>query len=166
MIRSTVRPLSLATVFALILCAFAAEAAAESAALARSGRFGLGLGGSNLTSGVTGKLYLTENQAIQGTVGYWYSSRNGLSFSADYLFEAPAFVTHEALTLHWYLGAGASLGLFSWNANVGVSGVGGVALQLKPVPLEFAIELRPGVIFVGPNSGFHFGTGGAIRYFF
>lgn len=163
MTRQKIRTLSFASVLALMMCVFASEAAAETAALAKSGRFGLGLGGTNLTSGLTGKLYLADNQALQATVGHWWGW--GFSATADYLFEGPAFVTQDAFTIHWYLGAGASLGAFS-GFSIGVAGVGGVALQLKPVPLEFAIELRPTVLFVGSHGGFHFGSGGAIRYYF
>lgn len=162
--RRTTRRLSiLAAGAALFTVLVATEASADTAALAQSGRVGLGLGGSNLTSGVSGKLYLTENQALQGTLGYWWTW--GVAASADYLYEMPTLVSHEALTLHWYFGAGATIGSAFHAFALSVQGVGGLALQIREFPVEVAIELRPTVRILR-NPHVYLGTGGSIRYFF
>lgn len=135
-------------------------------ALAEAGRFGLGLGGTNLTSGISGKLYLGQRTALQAVAGTWWTW--GFSVAADYLWEQPNLVTHEAFTLHWYIGAGPTIAL--GNADFGLAGqaVGGLSFQLREFPLEITGEIRPTVAFVGHGgfTGFYFGSGGAIRYFF
>lgn len=135
--------------------------------LAETGRFGLGLGGSTLTSGVTGKLYLSGAFAAQATVGWWGGA--GLSGGVDIIVER-AFVKEPDFSIQGYLGGGVALGLFSVGNNAtvaGVAGVGGVGLHLDAIPIELTAELRPTLV-VGNSvfSRFYFGGGGAVRYYF
>lgn len=138
-----------------------------SGVLASPGRVGVGLGGSTLSNGITGKLYITEALAAQATVGWWLGA--GFSVSADVIVERALYKVPE-LSVQGYLGAGPSIGFFSVVNNatvIGVSGVGGVGLHVAEVPIEVALELRPTVL-VGNQfwNGFYFGGGGAIRWYF
>ena len=139
----------------------------DAGVLARSGRFGLGLGASSLANGITGKLYFSENIAGQVNVGWWL--RAGASVSADLLYER-AFYKSEDLSIQGYLGAGPSVGVFTIGTSatvIGVQGVVGAGLQIAEVPIEITTEIRPQVL-IGNQfwSGFYFGGGGAIRYYF
>lgn len=138
-----------------------------SAALAESGRFGLGLGGGTLSNGVSGKLYLSDRLAAQALVGWWLGA--GFSVGADLIYER-AFFQSADLTLNLYGGAGPALGVFTVETPAtlaAVAAVGGAGLHLVNVPVEVAIELRPTVL-IGDNfwNGFYFGAGGAVRYYF
>lgn len=135
--------------------------------LAQPGRFGLGVGGSSLASGVTGKLYLSDSIAAQAHAGWWFAA--GISLGADLLVER-AFVKNEHVSVQAYGGAGPSVGLFSLGTRatvVGVSGVGGLGLHLGMVPVELTVEIRP-TLLLGNQAwnGFYFGGGGAARWYF
>lgn len=146
----------------LLLAALPAQAGGG--ALARPNRLGLGLGGSNLTNGITGKLYLSADRAVQVAVGWWFP--HGPSIAGDYLFEQPSLVDQKDFTLHWYVGVGAGVGFFGNDASIGAAGIGGLAFHLKPVPVEITIELRPTVAIPGYIGWLHIGGGGAVRYYF
>lgn len=148
---------------ALVLALGVGEAQAEAGAVAKPGRFGLGLAGSYPASGITGKIYLSENQAVQATAGFWLFG--GIQVSADYLFEFPTFVSDDYITLHWYLGVGGNAAFLWGGIGGGFQGVAGLDLQVREIPLEFVVEFRPTVMF---NAGWPFQPGGAIaaRYYF
>lgn len=135
--------------------------------LAEPGRFGLGLGGSSLASGVTGKIYLSPNLAVQANVGWWFSA--GFSAGADILFER-ALWRNDDVSVQGYLGAGPSVGVFSVRNSatvLGASGVAGAGVHVAEVPIEVTLEIRPTIV-VGSRfwNGFYFGGGGAVRYYF
>ena len=131
-------------------------------------RFGLGLGGSTLANGINGKLYLSDNTAIQVGVGYWFGA--GISISGDIIFERALYKIPE-LSIQGYLGAGPSVGFFgvagAGGAVVGGSAVGGVGLQIAEFPIEVTAEIRPTILVASDVwGGFYIGGGGAIRYYF
>lgn len=54
---------------------------------------------------------------------------------------------------HWYVGAGGSLGSWSYKngsykddgAIVALSGIGGIEYHLKPAPFQFFLDLKPNI---------------------
>lgn len=143
--------------------------------LTRHGRFGIGLGGGTLTSGVTGKLYLDDRNAIQavvGTYGGYFANNYGFSVGADYLRVMPDIVRGTFAALNWNVGAGVStisLSRYAY-ANetiLGASGILGLGLELKAVPVEVVVEWRPSIFSGTYLSGVYLGeTGGAVRWYF
>src|SRR5690554_5013686 len=103
---------------------------------AQSGRLGLGFGSGRVTNGVSAKYFLSESMALQGVVGSYGGwgawGWGGLGLSADLLFEMPSLVGNKDINVNWNVGAGASAGIGNNYQTVGVSGVAGISLQIKP----------------------------------
>jgi hypothetical protein len=178
------------TRLAVVLAVFtlsSAVASAETSSLAKNrqsgsfdepGTWGIGAALTSIGSGVSAKTYLGGPWALQGTLGVGYGWGLGLNLSVDGLYEMPRFLSNDAIGMNWYLGAGASVGggLFGVStvlytpAFVGYGGfqiLGGVALQLHKIPMEFAVEIRPTFLFA-PAYFFPgwWGSGISARYFF
>lgn len=148
-----------------------ALAHAETTPFATTGRLGLGFGGGSMASGLSGKFYLSQALAVQASLGLW--AGYGWSVGADAILEMPQIWKNEAVSINWNVGAGAGVGFHSayysayYSANgteISVGGVAGLGIQFSQFPVELTAELRP-TLFLG-NTGFDFGSGGAIRYFF
>ncbi len=145
------------------------SASAGASQIGRTLRTGVGFGAGTLTYGVSGKVYLTQSDAIQGVVGdYWGW---GIAFGADYvrhvaqLFQAPGLGEFYA-----YVGGGGSAYLYD-NVNsatlFGVSAIGGVAWHFGAIPVEITAEWRPTFLIGDYIGGFYpGGGGGAIRWYF
>jgi len=140
------------------LCAPAAQAASPP-----SGQFGLGLGGGQRVGGISGKYYMGDAMAFQAVVGnYW---GDGLGVGLDYLLERPAFGGGDPISVGWNYGVGGTLGVGN-DILIGASGIVGLELLLQPLPIDFVLEWRPGVV-VSPKFDIdivHFS--GHIRYYF
>lgn len=144
-------------------------------------QFGIGLGGGNIVSGLSGKYILGGHTALQGVVGV--RGNEGFALSTDFIMEFPPYlVKNSDVTLAWYAGAGAfwwhysydySKSNYSWEI-FGINGVVGLSLMLQKVPLEFALEWRPAFFistsnydwYNGYNGLYLGGAGGAIRWYF
>lgn len=155
----------------LLICgAFAVPSLAHAGAShRRSGTAGVGLGGGTTGAGLSAKVFLSDASAVQAVAGPWGGWGNGgLGLSADYLYEMPTIVEGEAAELAWNVGAGAGVGIFSKTSTlgVGVSGVAGLEVAFKPVPLDLVIEYRP-TLSVLPGVGLDLiGATAHLRYFF
>lgn len=113
--------------------------------------FGIGVGGGLGVSGLSGKFWLKDGNAVQVVVGAWgvgrydwgYGYGYGFGASADFLWAMPVLARAEALILAWNLGAGASVGATNpeW---FGVSGVAGLEFNIQPAPIDITLEYRPG----------------------
>lgn len=135
-----------------------------------SRKFGIGVGGGSFAYGVSGKLFLGNQTAVQASVGsYWLA---GLAVGVDGLFLGNQIWTNGDLSLNWEAGAGADalLGTGWGSAMFGAHGLAGLSLQFRPFPLEITTDVRPGFFFVDSAfaglSGFTFFYGGAVRYYF
>jgi hypothetical protein len=160
------RPILIA--LALLALPMAARAQ-ETSLFAQPGRIGLGLGATDLATGVSGKFFLTHRVALQGIVGFWYGYGRdaGLNIGLDAIVEMPKLWSNDVASLNWNAGGGATFALFGPGAWGGFQAIGGLGLQLRPVPLEFVLELRPTFLFgEPPGVDFFFGVGAAIRFFF
>lgn len=158
----------LCSVASLLLLAGSAHAAD----FRSGGNFGLGLGGGTFSSGISGKYYLSDSNAIQGVIGTWgytggYGS-SGFALSADYLWEMPIFASTDPVDFGWNVGAGAALGTIPAleYMYVGIAGVIGIEANFNPVPIDIVLEYRPTVVVV-PGVGFGWsGLTGHVRYYF
>lgn len=134
-------------------------------------KLGLGLGGGSLANGITGKLYLSPNTAVQGVLGQFgnYGTNSGISMSADFIQEIGSLAEVDDVgRLFWGVGAGAGLVLSGDVTSIGVSGVVEIGWHFERFPLEVTTDWRPTMYLSdGPLTGLYFRYGGgAIRYFF
>ena len=136
-----------------------------------AGHWGIGVGGGTTGAGVSAKTFLSDNQALQGVVGLygpWGQGAQGIGLNADWLWEMPTLAEGEPVELAWNAGLGAGAALFpEFNSlGVGVSGVLGLELAFKPVPLDLVIEYRP-TLSVLPGIGLDpLAFTGHLRWFF
>lgn len=134
------------------------------------GDFGLGLQLGEPT-GITGKYWVTNNQAIDGTVG-WNIISDKFTLQAGYLFGFPISVTTGSLAA--YVGVGGLMGGGSYHADHPVYPsesyiylAGRVPLGLEYIyePISFYGELDP-LIKLLPAVGLDLGGGLGIRFYF
>ncbi len=163
-------------VLMLAMTALYAEGDFKGLSESNAGRLGIGLGGSNSVSGLSVKFYLSNNTAVQGVLGRTYGLGDGFSISGDFIMDITNLIEgNKDFLLPFYVGAGVNYWTYSWGSynynRLGVSGVAGVAFQLKSIPLELSVEIRPTIYLTGGDdndnhSNFYISGGGAIRWFF
>lgn len=141
----------------LLLLAAVFSPPAEAAPPRGGAKVGIGVGGGLGVSGLSGKFWLGDGNAVQVIVGAWGVGRGhgddgyGLGVGADYLWEMPELTRVEPVIIAWNLGAGATVGATSpeW---FGVSGVAGLEFNFQPAPIDVTLEYRPGFeILPGPG---------------
>jgi hypothetical protein len=139
------------------------------------GAFGLGLIVGEPT-GVSAKLYLSDDQAIAGAVGGAVIGR-GIQIHADYLFHPWILETTDTFVLPAYLGPGLRIlnhdrgrGIDN-DVHIGARGVLGMLFDFRRVPLDVFVEVA-GIIEYRTASGDHGGVGfdlnagAGVRYYF
>ena len=130
-------------------------------------RFGLGLAVDSLQGAASAKLFLHESLSVQATAGFWWGW--GIVATGDLIFEAPQVWSNDRYAMNWYLGAGGGTTVGGRQEGVEIfpraRSVAGVSLQMRQRPLEFVIELRPGVVFHG-DPAFDFSGGIVVRQYF
>jgi len=145
---------------------------ADSARGTDKGTLGVGIIVGEPT-GVTFKLYLTDDRAIQGAVGSAFIG-GGLQLHGDYLFHPYILQTRDSFVLPLYIGPGVRLIDYNGGGNssafaFGIRGVIGLLFDFKTVPLDAFFELAP-VLEYKFSSGAGFQTalnaGAGIRYYF
>lgn len=123
-------------------------------------------------SGVSARLYLKDDQAIQGMVGSGVFD-SGIQMSADYVFHPLILQSRPSFVLATYLGPGVRFidhnqGRDNSFFAVGLRGVGGLLFDFKS-PLDAFIEVA-GVLEYGFKSGEGAGValnaGAGVRYYF
>ncbi len=153
------------------LSAFTPEAQAQ---VGGNRSFGLGLALGFPDVGLSANIITGQNSIqLVGALRYDdYSDRGALFLRADYLFYPAVLARGSGADLKFYVGPGLHLGL-----GLGRSGgfyLGGelplgLAVQLRRVPIDIAVEAIPmlGLIHSG-GTDLRFGIGGAlhIRYYF
>jgi hypothetical protein len=137
------------------------------------GTFGVGIIIGEPT-GVTAKLYLKDDQAIQAAVGSAFIG-GGLQLHADYVFHPWILQDKETFVLPVYLGPGLRVIDYSGAAGgkshlaVGVRAVIGLLFDFKTVPLDAFIEVAGvGEYDFGANKGWGvaLNAGAGVRYYF
>ncbi len=152
-------------VLTTILAGLALATPALADDIGTSKKIGVGVGGGTLSSGLSGKMYLKEDFAVQATVGAGW----GTAIGVDVVKEFP-INEYEPGRLFWGAGAGAGTWLVSgYGGNIfAVSGIVQLGWHFKDMPLEVTTDIRP-TFFTGDYlySGLYLGGGGgAVRYYF
>jgi hypothetical protein len=165
-----------ATVIAIAIAAVAASASTAAADERgdTKGTFGIGLVIGEPT-GVCAKLYLKDDQAIQGAIGSAFVA-GGIQAHADYVWHPWILEERDSFTLPVYLGPGLRVidydkgrGGNSYVA-LGVRVVGGIMFDFRNVPLDAFLEVA-GVGEYGFSSteggfGLALNAGAGVRYYF
>lgn len=160
---------------ALAVLALAAPARADDDDNARGadkGTLGVGIIVGEPT-GVTAKLYIKDDQAIQAAVGSAFIG-GGLQLHADYVFHPYILQSRPSFVLPVYFGPGVRLidytnGRDSSSFAIGARLVGGLLFDFKNVPLDVFFEVA-GVLEYefkdGEGGGLALNAGAGIRYYF
>jgi hypothetical protein len=116
-------------------------------------------------SGFSGKVFTTDTQAFDFTLGWWHDYANiSAMYEIHNSFNDLGGLNEYKSQIKWYYGPGAHIG--SWNNNhyaegethtndlfLGIDGVIGV--EWKPdIPVAFSLDVRPGINIVGGVSFF------------
>ncbi len=128
---------------------------------------GLGLGPMlGEPSGLAGKYWLSENNALDFGVGIGFLGGNsGLSFHTDYLYHINDLLKWKYKTTFYY-GFGLRVRLPSGSsAAIGVRGVSGILLLVKDLPIDVFFELAPSFRLL-PTTGLDFDIAIGGRYYF
>jgi hypothetical protein len=168
--------------FVLISASWSAQAHAEPA-----GPFGLGLILGE-PSGLTGKYWIDGASAVQAHLAFSLDEhdrgRDYVIVIADYLYHIDVFnISSSSVDLPIYVGIGGKIGLLTNNDDwcvrhyrdqqcnddsdvaVGVRIPVGLDLLLRNAPLEFFLEIAPGLRVIPSTSGDVDGGLGARFYF-
>jgi hypothetical protein len=138
---------------------------------AEKGTLGLGLIIGEPT-GLTAKLYLKDDQAIQGALGGSYVA-DAWQLHGEYVFHPWIIQERDTFVLPVYLGPGLRFMRYNGGRDgdahvaVGLRGVIGMLFDFKNVPLDVFVEAGAVIEYdfsdgVGP--GFNIGAG--VRYYF
>ena len=141
---------------------------------AEKGTFGLGLILGEPT-GLTAKLYLKDDQAIQAAVGSAFVG-GGIQVHADYVVHPWILEDRDSFTLPVYVGPGLRGIVYDKGRGgdsyfaLGVRGVVGVLFDFKNAPLDAFVEVA-GVGEYGFSSadggfGVTLNAGAGVRYYF
>ena len=172
-------PVALAVLAVLALAALPARPArADDDAKGEQGRpvdkgtFGIGIILGEPT-GITAKLYLQDDQAIQAAVGSAFVS-GGLQVHADYVFHPWILEDRDSFVMPAYIGPG--LRVIDYDApaggqqhlSIGLRAVAGLLFDFKDVPLDAFVEVAGVAGYEFGGHGFDPGlnAGAGVRYYF
>jgi hypothetical protein len=124
-------------------------------------------------TGITAKLYLTDDRAIQAAVGSAFIG-GGLQLHADYVLHPYILQSRDSFVLPVYVGPGVRLidynnGRDSSAFALGVRAVAGLLFDFKAVPLDAFFEVAPVLEYkFSSGAGFQItlNAGAGIRYYF
>ena len=174
--RSVLATLALA----LVLLTVAARTAradddgkGEAGRPADKGVFGIGIILGEPT-GITAKLYLRDDQAIDFAAGSAFAA-GGLQVHSDYLFHPWILQSRDSFVLPVYFGPGLRVIDYSGGSDgpshvaLGIRAVAGLLFDFKNVPLDAFVEVA-GIgqydFKSGNGWGLGFNGGAGVRYYF
>jgi hypothetical protein len=161
----------LAAVIALAIPA-RAHADDESTRSSDKGVFGVGIILGEPT-GITAKLYLKDDQAIQGAIGSAFIG-GGLQIHSDYVFHPYILQSRPSFVLPFYVGPGVRLidytnGRDSSSFAIGARGVAGLLFDFKDVPIDAFVEVAAVLEYEfkeGRGAAIRLNAGAGVRYYF
>jgi hypothetical protein len=124
-------------------------------------------------TGICGRLYLRDDQAIQGAVGFALIG-GGFQVHADYAFHPYVLQSRDSFVLATYIGPGLRVIQYSDGRDdsffaVGLRAVGGLLFDFKSNPLDAFVEVS-GVFEYGfkdgEGPGIALNAGAGVRYYF
>jgi hypothetical protein len=136
------------------------------------GTFGIGLIIGEPT-GLCGKLYLKDDQAIQAAVGGAFIG-GGVQVHADYVFHPAILQSKDSFVLAAYIGPGARFIQYSNGREasffaLGLRAVGGLLFDFKEVPLDAFVEVAGVFEYAfedNEGAGIALNAGAGVRYYF
>lgn len=132
------------------------------------GNLGLGLGGGYWFNGLSGKYYMSDRMAVQGVLGAYgigLPGYGGLGLTADYLWEMPAIMQGSVLEVAWSAGLGPSVGVGDQWVALGAHGTLGLELNFQKVPIDVALEYKPGLEVLPALGPDFLSFGGHVRVY-
>ena len=163
----------LAPVIALAIAAPArADTDDDNSRGADKGTLGIGIALGEPT-GITAKLYIKDDQAIQAAVGSAFIG-GGLQAHADYVFHPYILQSRPSFVLPVYVGPGVRLidyanGRDTSSFALGARLVGGLLFDFKTVPLDAFIEVAPVFEYEfkeGKGAANKLNANAGVRYYF
>ena len=120
------------------------DLSASDSTRADKGAFGVGIILGEPT-GVSAKLYLADDHAIQGALGFGFVG-GGLHVHADYVIHPLILQAREQFVLLVYVGAGVRVidyrnGRDDDSIALGLRIVGGILFDFKQIPLDAFVEV-------------------------
>jgi hypothetical protein len=141
-------------------------------ASAQGGPFGLGIIVGSPT-GLCGKLYLNQRNAIDFAVGASFLDNRGLHAHVDYLWHPVMLATDEAFSLPLYVGIGARIldhdhgGRDDDDVHLGARVPVGILFDFKRVPIDVFIEIALVVDIIQDHDDLiDLNAGIGVRYYF
>lgn len=126
-------------------------------------KFGLGVMLGE-PSGISGKYYLNETNAIDFGLGYSIATEGKLNIHIDYLHHKEGvFNTDQRLILHY--GFGAKIKTYSGDDAFGVRGVVGITWTQDDLPFDAFIEIAP-VFILLPSTELELDASIGARFYF
>ena len=152
----------------------AAPAPLDAAATGRpvdKGAFGVGIVLGEPT-GLCAKLYLDDDTAIQGALGFNFYD-TGIQVNAEYVLHPWIVQERDAFVLPFYIGPGVRFIQYDGGRDgdehyaVGIRGVVGMLFDFKEVPLDVFLEVA-GVLEYDfdEGAGAALNLGAGVRYYF
>jgi hypothetical protein len=123
-------------------------------------------------TGLCGKLYVKDDQAIQGAVGFAFFG-GGISLHADYVFHPAILQKRDSFVLAAYLGPGVRIIQYREGRDeeffaIGLRAVGGLLFDFDN-PLDAFIEVGGVLEYAfadNEGAGFALNASAGIRYYF
>jgi hypothetical protein len=148
-------------VLLVVICIFFLNSVVALAA--QDGNRGVGIIFGEPT-GISGKLILTESNAIDAGVAWSFRRDGHLHIHADYLWQFPdALQASEQLTL--FTGFGGRVSAGKGGGVIGLRLVGGTAWLPRNTPLEVFFEFAP-ILDLIPATEMSLNSGVGVRFFF
>ena len=157
---------------AVIATATPARADGDDEGRADKGTLGVGIILGEPT-GITAKLYLKDDQAIQAAVGSAFIG-GGIQVHADYVFHPYILQSRPSFVLPVYFGPGVRVidytdGRSNNSIAIGARVVGGLLFDFKTVPLDAFIEVAGVLEYefrTGAGFALRLNAGAGVRYYF
>ena len=130
------------------------------------GALGLRFGGerSGLQSGITGKLFLNEKDALEGIANFGFNDGGVDYFTLTALYERHATVFNVP-ELNGFYGAGAGIAVYGDGFGIGIDAIAGLEYTFPEIPINVSIDVKP-YLNVVPEVGLYFNSALSVRYTF
>ncbi len=163
-----IRPLPAARLAIALSIAGLSTAAVAEEPQEEAGGFGLGLAGHSWGVGLAARYNLSSRFAVQGILGrVAVSGAEGIGLGADFRVALARLTDNSDVSLQSFAGAGAVVGTGTNSGNIlGISPFIGLQLNIKPVPIDVHMDIRPQVALLPDPSISFFGIGLGARYWF